>query len=54
MAVAINPSDMDDETSPSNDDSDDVPLGTFLSRAFNDVDVEVNSVEDVREIREDV
>lgn len=53
MAVAINPSDMDDETSPPNDDGDDVPLGTLLSQAFDDVDVEVDSVEDVREIRED-
>lgn len=52
MAVAINPSDMDDETSPPNDDGDDVPLGTLLSQAFDDVDVD--SVEDVREIREDV
>ncbi|WP_284145024.1 hypothetical protein [Natrinema halophilum] len=44
---------MDDE-SPSSNDDDDVPLGTFLSQAFEDVDVEVDSVEAVREIREDV
>lgn len=52
MPVAIDPSDMDDETSPANGD-DDVPLGTFLSQAFDDVDIEVDSVEAVREIRED-
>lgn len=44
---------MDHEASPPNDDDDDVPLGTFLSQAFDDIDVEVDSVEDVREIRED-
>lgn len=53
MPVAIDPSDMDEETSPANGD-DDVPLGTFLSQAFDDVDIEIDSVEDVREIREDV
>jgi hypothetical protein len=53
MPVAIAPSNMDDDRSPSNDD-DDIPLGTFLSQAFDDVDIEVDSVEDVREIREDV
>ncbi|WP_275039787.1 hypothetical protein [Natrinema gari] len=44
---------MDDDDASSND-GDDAPLGTFLSQAFADVDVEVDSVEDVREIREDV
>lgn len=44
---------MGDDGSFSNDE-DDVPLGTFLSRAFEDVDVDVDSVEEVRDLREDV
>ncbi|WP_197075863.1 hypothetical protein [Halostagnicola sp. A56] len=45
---------MDDDSTPSSDGDDDVPLGTFLSRAFDDTDADVDSVEAVREIREDV
>lgn len=42
---------MDDE--PPSDSDENTPLGTFLSESLDDVDIEVDSVKAVRELRED-